>query len=50
MPGEVVAQLIDEWRQGAQLVKPTWNERGGHPVLVDLSFRDELLNLDPTAA
>jgi molybdenum cofactor cytidylyltransferase len=42
---EVVSQLIDEWKQGARLLIPTWDGRGGHPVLVDLSFRDELLNL-----
>jgi CTP:molybdopterin cytidylyltransferase MocA len=47
VPSKVVAQLINEWRNGALLVKPTWHERGGHPVLVDLTFRDELLNLDP---
>jgi molybdenum cofactor cytidylyltransferase len=45
--GEVVRVLIDEWKNGARLVKPTWNEHGGHPVLVDLSYREELLNLDP---
>jgi len=28
-------------------VKPTSNGRGGHPVLVDLSLRDELLGLNP---
>jgi CTP:molybdopterin cytidylyltransferase MocA len=47
VPGGVVAMLIDEWIRGARLVKPTWQERGGHPVLVDLEFRQELLNLDP---
>ncbi len=47
VPSDVVAKLLVRWRQGARLVKPTWNERGGHPVLVDLKFRDELLNLDP---
>ncbi|HEV7683837.1 MAG TPA: nucleotidyltransferase family protein [Pyrinomonadaceae bacterium] len=47
VPGEVVARLLYEWQQGARLVKPTWNERGGHPVLIDLEFRDELLGLDP---
>lgn len=47
VPGEVVDLLISEWKKGARLVKPTWNERGGHPVLVDLAFRDELLSLDP---
>jgi molybdenum cofactor cytidylyltransferase len=26
---------------------PIWKGRGGHPVLVDLSFRRELSSLDP---
>jgi molybdenum cofactor cytidylyltransferase len=47
VPREVVELLISQWKKGARLVKPTWNERGGHPVLVDLGFRDELLSLDP---
>jgi molybdenum cofactor cytidylyltransferase len=47
VPAAVVGALIDEWRKGARLVKPTWNGRGGHPVLVDLGFRNELLDLDP---
>ncbi|MFN2498285.1 MAG: NTP transferase domain-containing protein [Pyrinomonadaceae bacterium] len=47
VPSEVVSQLIDEWRDGAQLVIPTNGGRGGHPVLIDLSFRAELLRLDP---
>ena len=46
VPSEVVAILIDEWKKGAQLVMPTWIGRGGHPVLIDLRFRDELLSLD----
>ena len=46
VPGEVVAMLIDEWQKGARLVKPVWNGRGGHPVLIDLEFRAELLSLD----
>jgi molybdenum cofactor cytidylyltransferase len=46
VPGEVVATLVDEWKKGAQLVVPTWNGRGGHPVLVDLCFRDELFKLN----
>ena len=49
VPPEVVATLVSEWKHGAQLVKPTWNERGGHPVLIDLEFRDELLSLDPNS-
>ncbi|MGH9930937.1 MAG: nucleotidyltransferase family protein [Pyrinomonadaceae bacterium] len=47
VPGEIVAMLLSEWQQGARLVKPIWNKRGGHPVLIDLEFRSELLRLDP---
>jgi molybdenum cofactor cytidylyltransferase len=47
VPPEVVTQLIDEWRAGARLVIPTNAGHGGHPVLIDLSFRNQLLNLDP---
>jgi molybdenum cofactor cytidylyltransferase len=45
VPATVVANLINEWQQGARLIIPMWQERGGHPVLVDLSLRRELLNL-----
>lgn len=48
VPAEVIAQIVAAWKHGALLVKPTCNERGGHPVLLDLRFRKELLNLDPT--
>jgi CTP:molybdopterin cytidylyltransferase MocA len=48
VPPEVVTHLISEWRQGAPLVIPTNAGRGGHPVLIDLKFRNELINLDPT--
>jgi molybdenum cofactor cytidylyltransferase len=47
VPSRVVAELINQWRQGAPLAVPTFNGRGGHPVLVDLSFRSQLLDLDP---
>ena len=45
IPSHVVQRLIDEWKSGARLVVPTWQGRGGHPVLVDLQFRAELLAL-----
>lgn len=47
IPSSVVAALINEWSKCFRLVKPTWHGRGGHPVLVDLSLREELLSLDP---
>ena len=46
VPANVVSTLIEEWNSGAKIVIPTWQNRGGHPVLVDLKHRSELLNLD----
>ena len=48
VPARVVSTLIDAWSNGARLVIPTWQNRGGHPVLVDLAFKSELLNLGPS--
>ena len=45
VPAIVVSSLIESWKKGARLVIPTWQDRGGHPVLVDLGFRAELLAL-----
>ena len=45
IPASVVSTLIEAWINGARLVIPTWQNRGGHPVLVDLSLKAELLNL-----
>ena len=47
VPPEVISLLVDEWKRGARLVQPEHEGRGGHPVLVDLSLRAELLALDP---
>jgi molybdenum cofactor cytidylyltransferase len=48
IPPAVVSTLIENWHEGSRLILPTWNDRGGHPVLVDLSFKSELLNLNAT--
>jgi molybdenum cofactor cytidylyltransferase len=45
VPATVISDLIATWKAGARLIVPTWQGRGGHPVLVDLSFKPELLNL-----
>lgn len=47
VPPTVVSTLISEWQHGGSLVIPTWQNRGGHPVLIDLRYRAELQNLDP---
>jgi molybdenum cofactor cytidylyltransferase len=48
IPPEVIRLLIAEReRTGVRLIQPLYEGRGGHPVLIDLSLREELLNLDP---
>jgi molybdenum cofactor cytidylyltransferase len=48
IPPEVIRLLIAEReRTGVRLIQPEREGHGGHPVLIDLSFRQELLNLDP---
>ena len=48
VPPSVIMQLIDEWQRGeARLVLPEYKGQGGHPVLIDLSYRPALSNLDP---
>jgi molybdenum cofactor cytidylyltransferase len=49
VPAEVVSMLIDEWRTGARLVMPTNAGRGGHPVVIDMAFLDQLLTLDASS-
>ena len=44
--GDIIRQIIDEWKTGARLVQPEHKGRGGHPVIIDLRYRDELLDLD----
>ena len=47
VPPEVIRNSIEEWKRGATLVQPEHAGRGGHPVLIDMAYRDELLVLDP---
>lgn len=46
VPPDVIRALLREWSSGARLIIPEFQGRGGHPVLVDFRFREELLNLD----
>ena len=48
VPPSVVSTLIDEWQRGARIVIPTWQDRGGHPLLIDLGFKHELAEMDRT--
>lgn len=46
IPSEVIKAIVNKWTLGERLVVPEYQGRGGHPVLIDLCFREELLNLD----
>jgi len=46
-PVEIVRLFEALRRTGARLVLPEWQGRGGHPLLVDLALREELLSLVP---
>ncbi len=46
-PAEIERLVEARRRTGARLVLPVWEGRGGHPLLVDLSLREELLTVVP---
>ena len=46
VPPVTIESLIEAHaRTGARLIIPEWRGRGGHPVLIDLSLREELLSV-----
>jgi len=48
VPPDVIRAIVTERKSGERLVIPEFQGRGGHPVLVDLDFREDLLDLDST--
>ncbi len=43
-----ILEITDKFQHGAHtLIIPTWEARGGHPVLVSNEYRQQLLALDP---
>ena len=47
IPAETIRAIIEAWRRGALLVQPEHHGRGGHPVVIDMKYRDELRHLNP---
>jgi molybdenum cofactor cytidylyltransferase len=48
LPAKVVDAIIEAYQtSGKGIVIPVFRGRRGHPVLVDLKYRDEVLGLDP---
>ena len=43
---ETIRLLIEKWRGGAKLIQPEFEGKGGHPALIDLDYRVELIKLD----
>jgi len=47
-PASVGVRIIDAFRKSGQgIVIPAYHGRRGHPILVDLKYRDEIKALDP---
>ncbi len=44
---ETIKLITERWRRGARLIQPEYKGHGGHPVLIDARYRDEMLHLDP---
>ena len=47
VPADAVSAVTTQWRKGSKIIKPEFASQGGHPVLIDLIYRSELLNLPP---
>ncbi len=48
VPPSAIRSLIEaRGRTGARLVVPEWDGRGGHPVVVDATLREEILRVAP---
>jgi len=48
LPARVVDAVVEAYRRcGRGIVVPAFHGRRGHPVLIDLKYRDEVLALDP---
>ena len=43
---ETISAVIEQWKLGAPLVQPEYLGRGGHPIVIDAAYREDLLHLD----
>ncbi|RMG50930.1 MAG: nucleotidyltransferase family protein [Acidobacteria bacterium] len=45
---DIIDRLIDAYRKSEKkIVIPVYRGRGGHPIIIDLSFRQKILTIDP---
>ncbi len=44
----IIRRLIERWKKDRPLILvPTFDGRNGHPVIFDISLKDEILSIDP---
>ena len=47
IPSDVTKRLTDEWQHGKnEILIPTFNGRRGHPVLINMKYKNEIEKLD----
>jgi molybdenum cofactor cytidylyltransferase len=48
IPSSVIDKMVDAYKQtGKGIALPVYNKRRGHPILVDMKYRDEVERLSP---
>jgi molybdenum cofactor cytidylyltransferase len=48
IPGQVIDLLIENYHKTKKgIILPVYSHKRGHPVLIDLKYREEILNLSP---
>ena len=49
IPSSIINRVIDAYKQsGAIIVKPRYQGKSGHPVIIDMACRAEIESLDPS--
>lgn len=44
----IINQLIENYRKASKgIILPTYNGRRGHPILIDMKYREDIYRLDP---
>lgn len=48
IPGKVIDLLIENFHRTKKgIILPVYSQKRGHPILIDLKFREEILNISP---
>ncbi len=48
IPGSVTNKVIDAYKKtGKGIILPVYNNRRGHPILIDMKYRDEVKQISP---